>query len=134
MILEIIEYDCVSDPISVWNNIVINCSDAWIWSTHVEYEFRISVLKASKRFVGDKSFFVAENGIIIGFAPLVLVRSNYFDGIQASYDKPLPWPIIINNVTDKFDDFFFAAPPFSTRNRRYQFLKKDCSRQKKTNS
>jgi len=101
MTLEVLEYTSVADPICEWNKIVEESKDAWIWATHLDYEFRIAVLKASNRFVCDISFFVAENGEICGFAPLVMIRSELFDGIQASYDKPLPWPIIKSNVKNK---------------------------------
>lgn len=102
MTYQIINYSDVPDPISAWNKIVADSRDAWIWVTHQEHLCRVSALMAADKFVSEKSFFLVDDtGEICGFAPLVFTRSDLFDGLQASYDRPLPWPIINENVEQK---------------------------------
>jgi hypothetical protein len=89
------------DPVAVWQKIVDDTSYAWFWSTYAQYRFRISVLKASGRLVGEKSFILLQEGKPCGLAPLIFVKAIDFEGIQASYDNPLPWPMVADCVDNR---------------------------------
>jgi len=91
----------VDDIELLWRAVVDGTSYAWFWSTYYEHCFRISVLKANGKFIQDKSFLIYDNKNLCGLVPLVFVNSSDFDGIDASYDKPLPWPMIMDSVQDK---------------------------------
>lgn len=84
-----------------WSKVVDSTYYAWFWSSYLEHQFRLSVLKASGRFVEDRSFFVYEKDKLCGLVVLVFVKSLAFDGLYASYDKPLPWPMIMDYIADK---------------------------------
>ena len=100
MKFEIIELANISDADIVWKKIVDETSYSWVWSTYAQYKFRISVLQASGRLVKDKSFILLQEGKSCGLAPLLFVKGVNFKGIQASYDIPLPWPMITDSVED----------------------------------
>jgi len=42
-----------------------------------------------------------QEGKPCGLAPLVFVKAIDFEGIQASYDLPLPWPMVADYVDDR---------------------------------
>ena len=101
MNFEIKELADFPEPGAVWQKVVNDTSYAWFWSTYVQYQFRIAVLEASGRFVGDKSFVLLQEGKPCGLAPLVFVKAIDFEGIQASYDLPLPWPMVADCVDNR---------------------------------
>ena len=102
MNFEIKELADFAEPGAVWQKVVNDTSYAWFWSTYVHYQFRIAVLEASGRLVGDKSFVLLQEGKPCGLAPLVFVKAIDFEGIQASYyDLPLPWPMVADCVDDR---------------------------------
>ena len=100
MSLEIISFEDVDSLKEAWDEVVNNTQHAWFWSTYQEHQYRLSTLKASGVLIKDSTFLLVDNNIFYGLAPLVFIRSSVFDGIQASYDKPLPWPMIVDTVND----------------------------------
>jgi len=103
MNFEIKELADFPEPDAVWHKIVNDTSYAWFWSTYVEYRFRIAILKAAGRLVGEKSFVLLHEGKPCGLAPLIFVKSIDFEGIQASYDIPLPWPMVKDYIHDRVE-------------------------------
>jgi hypothetical protein len=94
-----------------WESVVKKTSYAWFWSTYYEHCFRLVVLKDKEVFIKDKSFFVYDDqGRLYGLAPLVFVKSCDFEGVEAYYDKPLPWPMIMDNVQNfsEVSEFIFT--------------------------
>lgn len=83
----------------VWSKVVNGTCYAWFWSEYYDHCFRIIVLKSKGIFVEDKSFFIYDDKEnICGLVPLVFIKSSNYNGIEASYDKPLPWPMIMDHV------------------------------------
>jgi hypothetical protein len=92
------DLDNFLDIKSIWDSIADNTTNAWFWSTYAQYCFRITVLKSAGNFIADDSFVLLKDGEPCGLAPLIFVKAISYNGIQAGYDMPLPFPMIIDSV------------------------------------
>ncbi len=91
-------YD-VHDIKSEWSKVVKATSYAWFWSEYYEHCFRLITLEKKRVLVKDKSFFIYDKQKnLCGLVPLVFIESNNYKGIEACYDKPLPWPMIMEHA------------------------------------
>ncbi len=89
----------VSSVEIIWKKVVEGTTYAWFWSEYYDHCYRITILKAKGVFVDDKSFFIYdEKEELCGLVPLVFIKSSDFNGLEASYDKPLPWPMIMKHM------------------------------------
>jgi hypothetical protein len=113
----------VQDVKFEWKSAVEETSYAWFWSEYYEHCFRINVLKASLRFVKDESFFVYLDSQLCGLVPFVVVKSNDFDGLEASYDKPLPWPLVMDSINNKKEVISFIFKNIDEKSHRHRVKK-----------
>ena len=98
----------------MWNYVVDNTSYAWFLSTYHMYQLRVVLLKESKRFIDDKSFFVFDDGVLIGLFPLILVVGGNGSLTYASYDDSLPFPMVIDGVHDRESTLEFMFHHFDS--------------------
>jgi hypothetical protein len=113
----------VSDIDLKWKTVVDSTSYAWFWSEYYEHCFRIIVLKESDRFIEDESFLIYCDGELCGLAPLVFITSNDFNGKEAGYDKPLPWPMIMDSAKNKESIAEFIFNKIDEISRNYNIKK-----------
>ena len=99
------------DVKSAWNTVVKDTMYAWFWSEYYEHCFRITVLKLKGVFFEDKSFFIYDKEKkLCGLVPLVFIKSSDYNGLEASYDKPLPWPMVMSHMQNNvlIHEFIFT--------------------------
>jgi hypothetical protein len=100
--VEFLDINNEAEAIALWDTIVFNSSDGWLWATRATHEFRISCLKAASRLVADRSFLLVLDGIPTGLAPLVIEKCDQTGYLSAAYlGAPLPWPMVIGDRADK---------------------------------
>lgn len=87
---------------SVWDTLVCSSPDAWCWHTR---RWKDYVLAAAKnRNPSDRSFFIFQNGKLVGFCPVVITdtRLNGTPIRHADYQgEGLPWPCVSSSVADR---------------------------------
>ena len=93
MNLQAISIKDVKEAPTLWQEIVDASTDGWIWHTWIAHEFSLC---ASQQFKAeDNSFFVYENGKVVGVVPLIIQEKTIgnFTGHEAAYYSGfLPWP------------------------------------------
>ncbi len=91
----------LSDAPRLWNSIVAASPEAWIWSTHSTYLFRLSYMKAKSVLAADRSFVLFDGERPCGLAPILLTRDRETNELTSAYDDaPLPWPMIVPGIGD----------------------------------
>ncbi|HTI86989.1 MAG TPA: GNAT family N-acetyltransferase [Alphaproteobacteria bacterium] len=87
---------------SAWDEVVAAAPAAWVWTTRLAHNFRLSTLRAAGELHADRSFFLIDQGRPVGLMPLVIRRSATGGGagLEASYrEAPLPWPSVVPGTT-----------------------------------
>jgi hypothetical protein len=101
-IAEFLDINNEAESVALWDTIVFNSNEGWLWATRATHEFRVSCLKSANRLVADRSFMLVLDGETIGLAPLVIEKCDQTGYLTAAYlGVPLPWPMVVAGREDK---------------------------------
>lgn len=95
--IEFVDVSGLSQPESIWSEVVASSPDAWIWTSQSVHQFRVSNFISANVAFRDISFVAMKDGRAVGLAPLVVFSSKTgdYEGREAGYmGAPLPWPCI----------------------------------------
>ena len=117
--LTVVDVSSVSGASKVWQEIVDNSLDGWIWHTRTAFIFNLCAGKPHE--AEDHSFFICKNSKPVGVVPLIIQKKQLgeFSGREAAfYSGFLPWPCFHRDATTNLislEDFAFEELERRTR-------------------